>query len=309
MADAPVTLRSNFWYQLYLMLAIIVGVIVHVDISRYTLIYLESDPLLWIMESLLALGTIMIPIVPMIWFMRQRIDYREPTWNSRLREVSMDEYRKMFKEYRRQYVHIIAQLDPLYLMLSLISGALVIASPFILTSMSPYLIQYGPYLFGFCLLGFALFTTRFFYSLFPTKASERFSILSPRLIKHGVDLLSRSAGISWWGVRVNIGESGGFFIIKEVMPVGRIAGIESEAVIAIGMVSGRIVQVSAMVQWNGEEFSVDVTTSPDDSLRHLVLQVLYSYVVSTDDKEGVSETLYDLGFSSTDAFMDSMNGA
>ncbi|MHA1770980.1 MAG: hypothetical protein ACTSYL_04350 [Candidatus Thorarchaeota archaeon] len=300
MEEGPIVFHSPLKYQLYLVLVTIVCAVVFVDAARFTMVTISTDLPAWLFLSTFSLLFMTLVVFPAVWKMRKLLSYTKPLWDERIRELTPSEYTHIVKEYRRQYVHIIAHVNIFYLFSTAISGLMVVVSPVALLTLSPSLMQYAPYLYGLLLIMFALALARSLYGVIPTAASASFSVTSPRFVNEGLTLLSRCAGISWWGVRVRIGESQGIYVLKDVVPIGRISGLESEAAVLVRIEDRQPTAIEAELTWQDEDLVVPITTDPNDILHQTILQVLRSFVQTTGDFDTVAEVLYDLGIRSSD---------
>ncbi|MCF2136322.1 MAG: hypothetical protein K9W43_03695 [Candidatus Thorarchaeota archaeon] len=300
MEEEPIVFRSPLKFNVYLVVVTIVCAVVFVDAARFTLVTISTDPFAWLLLSSFSFLVMVFVDFPAVWKMRKLLSYSEPLWDMRTRELAPSEYAHIVREYRRQYVHIVTHVNIFYLFSLVILGMMTVMLPILLLALSPLFMQYAPYLYGILLILFALTMSRFLYGIIPTAASESFSIKPLGSIKRGLDLLSRCAGISWWGVRVKIGESQGLYVLKDAIPVGRVSGLESDAAILVHMEKRQPVSIEAERDWQDEHLVVPITTDPDDALYQLVLQLLQSFVQTTGDFDTVAEVLYDLGVKSGD---------
>ncbi len=296
MDEEPIVFQSPTRYNIYLGVVILLSVIIFVDLARVVLVSIISDPIWWTLFSTFSLVSVAILVLPAVWKMRQLPTYRDDvSWHIRVQEVTPSEYSHLVKEYRQKYSNIITTIPLVYFGLMITSVVMTVISPYLLLGVSVLLLQNAHYLYGFFLMLFGLSIARVLYGMIPTPASGEFSVVKPRLIRNGLRLLARCPAVSWWGVRVQIGEKEGFYVLKDAVPVGRISGIESDAALLIQMKNGQPFEIRAEMGWLDDHLVQSVSSEADSDLRAIALQVINSYVESTGDSESVAEVLYDLG--------------
>ncbi|UCH05303.1 MAG: hypothetical protein JSW05_03840, partial [Candidatus Thorarchaeota archaeon] len=173
--------------------------------------------------------------------------------------------------------------------------------PLLILSLSVLLAAFVPYLFGALVLVYGLALAVFLHRMARNSASEDFPLHSKSPIRAGVQTLSATPGISWAGVRLSIGEAGGYYTIRSPTPVARIEAIEGSAQIEMKIDNlGRPAIVAATVVGGdqSEEKRKEIrlnTTTAVDQLASLVKWSLTTYVDVHGTNEFVEELIEELG--------------
>jgi hypothetical protein len=161
--------------------------------------------------------------------MKTNIEFVEPEWDFREREVSLLEYGNMMKHYRREYRNFLSAIDIGLILLALILSIVAVALPFLLMSTTFFLIAATPVIFGFLVLSFGLVCSSLIFKFIPNDATPLFPSVSEKTLRPSIKLMESIPGISWTGVNVMLGEAFGYYTIRDATPVSRIEGIESVA--------------------------------------------------------------------------------
>ncbi|RDE13998.1 MAG: hypothetical protein C4K48_06705 [Candidatus Thorarchaeota archaeon] len=229
MDSAPVTTRSTGFYQVLLFIVLQISAIMIYDVAQYQMVTLYETPLEWIgWASLFFL--ILIPATGLIsWKLKGRVQLGTIRWEYRTREVGLSEFTQMVKDYNKSYRYMIAALD--YRILPLLPvlyfGALFL--PFLLMRTSLLVILMTPVIIALLLVMFGSFYAYLVFKLVSNSATHEFPTHKPRVLQSSVKFLSHVPGVYWSGVRVTIGESGGFYTLRDPCSVARIEGIEGAA--------------------------------------------------------------------------------
>jgi len=253
------------------------------------------DPAMWLAESIAVLLCVTITSILIAHRMRGLLSYSEPEWRFEVREVSLSEYSSMVHEYRRAYVHMLRHVDLPLLVTAAVVAVTAVFFPFGLLSLSPYSLQYAPLVFGVLVIVYGLVVSRFEYQVIPTAASDALSFTPVSSLKHGVRLLSHNPAISWWGVRVRIGEHGGYFTLRDATPLGRIEGIEADAEVEIQMEGSQPALARARIVSTGEVFETDIGENPAEALRETLVRAVTAYAKSCGDASIIADAVSDLG--------------
>ncbi|RLI49892.1 MAG: hypothetical protein DRO73_04965 [Candidatus Thorarchaeota archaeon] len=295
MGDGPVTYTPLTRYYAVLFMALLVLGLVGLDLARYGLVVLGLDPAMWLAESIAVLLCVTITSILIAHRMRGLLSYSEPEWRFEVREVSLSEYSSMVHEYRRAYVHMLRHVDLPLLVTAAVVAVTAVFFPFGLLSLSPYSLQYAPLVFGVLVIVYGLIVSRFAYQVIPTAASDALSFTPVSSLKHGVRLLSHNPAISWWGVRVRIGEHGGYFTLRDATPLGRIEGIEADAEVEIQMDGSQPALARARIVSTGEVFETDIGENPAEALRETLVRAVTAYAKSCGDASIIADAVSDLG--------------
>jgi hypothetical protein len=226
MVEPPVVIKSTTFYQIVIFLILQTWALMTFEVSQYQMVTLYETPLEWIGWA----SILFLTLIPMLsittWKMKDCIQFRKADWNYRLREVNFDEFSQMVKAYNHHYRQIISILDTRILPLAVACYLGSLFLPFALMRSTILLISLTPIIIAVFLVIFGLL---FFYLVFkfiPNSATPEFPTYKPLAFRESVRFLAHIPGIYWSGVRLMIGEAGGFYTLRDPHPVARIEGIE-----------------------------------------------------------------------------------
>jgi hypothetical protein len=252
------------------------------------------------MTSLAAFTSMLFPIILIAWKLKNRIDYEEPTWDFRIREVPISEYGVMMKDYVREYSHLISRVLWLDILLLLILGVVGTALPFILQFSIP-LVLLSPYLYGASMLAFGIILAHFLIQMIENDATGVFLFVPPSRFERALVEFSLVPGLSWIGIRIAIGEASGFYIIRDPVVVGRVEAIESSGRLD-GVVDKRrnLIEVTGHLTLQPDEDPLAKTIRSDTAISSaqildLVRWTLREYVSKRGSDELLSEVIEDVG--------------
>ncbi len=203
-----------------------------VGIASEKLLMAHRDPVGWVLTATAVLGITVLFVSPLAWRMKQSVEFTDAAWEFREREVELPEYRAMMREYRNAYSHLLARIDPMMTAMAAASFMLAILLPLVLAR-SAATLQTGPYVFGGFIVLFALLSANAIFKWAPNEASAHFVSSYEPPPEWAAHLLQENPKITWIGVAMKIGESSGYFVIREPKLVGRVRGIESASWIEI----------------------------------------------------------------------------
>ncbi|MCK4279394.1 MAG: hypothetical protein KAW94_02340 [Candidatus Thorarchaeota archaeon] len=304
MSESPLTYKSLTVFYVILVVVIFSWVVFAIGSTQYALLTLYFGPLDWILTTTGLLVSMMFPILLITWVMKHQLTFTEPDWIHRDREVDYREFEGIMREYAREYTHIIAYLDYKLVFLAVVlfvaavsSGALVMVTPFTL-------VLFIPHVFGVMQVLFGVTFSVLAFRAVPTDASQQFPFITPHKFKSAVHVLWNTPGISWVGVRISIGEAGGYYTIRSPTVVARIDGIESAARIEAEIdSSGRFIKAISVMNFEPAEgrwtVETDTTCVTPETLRGLVKRTLQAYVAAKGTDALLEEILEDLGVSVT----------
>lgn len=296
MAEGPVKTGSSISYQIIVFLIVIIWTFIGIEVAEVRLLSLFEAPLTWIGWAVFVLISLTPAITAVSWRMKARIKFIEPEWEFREREVSFSEYEEMMKQYRWEYRTFISIVDYSQILLAFIISIVAVASPFFLMRTTVFLIAASPFIFGFFVLLFGLVYSSVIFKFIPNEATPHFPLLSDRLLRPLIDLMQKISGISWVGINLTIGESSGYYTIRNVMPVSRIEGIESVSLIQ-GVIdeSGHLSKfVSKLHLDNSDSSKLVDETSSDSSIKQLtemVYKTLQTYIETKGADDILDEVL------------------
>jgi hypothetical protein len=231
--------------------------------------------------------------------MKTSISYNEPVWDFRNREITMTEYAGMMKQYRGSYQQVLSIIDyPLILLLVVLCiGAILF--PFVTMQTTIYLIVASPAIFGFLVVPFGILFSNIVFKFLPNEATPFFSYPDPKTFRGTVRVMSRSPGISWAGVRVMLGESGGYFTIRDPILVSRIEDMESVSRIECELSGeGNNVNIVSYLQLGDDEETVVFEGTSLELTQYLIAQIvqktLIMYIEAKGEQELLEEVLDDV---------------
>jgi len=304
-SESPLTYRSLTIFHVILVVVIFLWVVFAIGSTQYVLLTLYFGPLNWILTTTGLLVSMMIPILFITWVMKHQVSFTAPEWVHRNREIDYREFEGVMREYAKEYSHIIAHIDYKLVFLAVIwfvaavsSGALVMVLPFLL-------ILFIPHVFGVLQVLFGVTFSVLAYRAVPTDASQQFPFNTPRKFRNAVRVLWNTPGISWVGVRISIGESEGYYTIRDPTVVARIDGIESAARIEAELDRrGRFIKAISVMNFEPAEGRWTVETDTpggvtSESLQGLVKRTLQAYVAAKGANPLLEEILDELGVSVT----------
>ncbi len=292
MNAAPIEFKSQFYLKGVTFIVVLAWGFMGFEIAQYHLLNLYENPIEWISWASFLFISILPVLIGISWKMKTDIKYSEPKWDFREREVTISEYEKMIKQYRRAYQIVLSIIDIPSLGITVLLFSTAILAPFVLMRTTFYLIAATPIIFGFLVLLFGVVFTNLTFKYIPNDSTPHFSYTQTSLLSKVVRLIGQSPGISWVGVRIIIGEAGGYFTIREPKPVARIEDIESAARIECQFDdSGDQFRVRSILQLEGSEESVVVDDTPDQLTPYLVAQIVQKTILSYIETRGGSELL------------------
>jgi hypothetical protein len=269
------------------------------EVSQYQLVTLYEIPLEWIGWTSLLFLTLMPILSILIWKMKERVQYRKLDWDFRHREVTYTEFSKMVKEYNRNYRQIIAFLDLKILPLTLACYLGALFLPFALMRSVIILISVTPIIVAILLVLFGLLFSYLIFEFIPNSVTPEFPTYRPRIFQEPVRFLAHVPGIYWSGVRLTIGEAGGFYTLRNPYPVARIEGIEG--VIRVDCILDDTGSISNVITLFDSEDSQDSTPigkveSPVTTVNvvQLIRKTLETYIASRGGDDLLEDVLEEI---------------
>ncbi|MFX1368886.1 MAG: hypothetical protein ACFFAY_09835 [Promethearchaeota archaeon] len=281
-------------------MTLMIWLFLSIDISQSLLVSTVTDPLTWIVTSSAMLATLLFPCSILAWKIKNQLVYNPPDWDFQIREVPFGEYREMMDEYIQEYSHLISRVIwPDLLLLAVLVG-LGISLPFVLR-FSVFMLLLFPYLYGAVVIVFGMVLVHFLIHLISTEVTDDFPYFPPSRFKKLIERLSLIPGISWVGVRIAIGESGGFYTIRDPVIVCRVEAIESSARID-GIVNSRreLHEVTGYLNLAEEREPITRTVRSErevgnDQILDLVKWLVQEYVNAKGHEDFLSDVIDELG--------------
>lgn len=227
LAEVQVSTKSSLPYLILIFILLQVWAIMSYEVAQYQMVILYEAPQSWLIWSSLLLSTL-IPILGVsTWRLKETAKILSPNWNYRVREVDVDEFQHMIKEYRRKYRYFISSFDYISLFLAILLFLGILFLPFFLMRTNSFVMGLTPTIIALMVLIFGIVLCKAVFAITRTSATSEFPIYNPREYAKITRYFSSLPGIYWSGIRLSIGEAAGFFTIRSPQPVARIEGIES----------------------------------------------------------------------------------
>ena len=299
MTEAPFEHKSTLYQQGLIFLVVLVWGFMGFEVAQYRLLNLYDSPIDWLSwATLLFIGLIPV-LVAITWRMKAAFTNSEPNWDMREREVTITEYENMMKQYRRSYQQVLSMIDypMLFLLGVLYFGAILF--PFVLMQTTIYLVAATPVIFGLLMVPFGIIFANVMFKFIPNSPPPHFSYHQPKTFRGLVRLMSHTPGISWAGLRIMLGEAGGYFTIRDATPVARIADIESVSRIETEVnEDGAFVKVVSYLQLGDGKETVVFEKAPQELTQYLIAQIvqktLLLYIESKGERELLEDVLEDV---------------
>jgi len=303
MVESPVISKSIIYHQIAIFLFLQIWAIMAFEVSQYQMVTLFEKPFEWFGWASLLFLTLMPMLSILAWKMKDRVQFRNVEWNLKLREVNFHEFSQMVKEYNHSYRQIIANLDVRLLPLTAACYLGALFLPFPLMRSSILVISLTPIIIAVILVIFGLLFSYLLFQFIPNSATPEFPTYRTSVFRESERFISQLPVIYWSGVRLTIGEAGGFFALKEPHPVARIEGIEGAARIdCILDDKGSISNMIALFDSESSKESaligrIDAPITVLDAV-HLIRKTLETYIQSRDGEDLLEEV-----FEEIDAFL------
>lgn len=226
MTEVPIISKSSLPYQIVIFIIIHMWAFMCFEVAQYQMITLYQSPLSWIGWATLVLTSMLPALGLSAWKLKDRVQLQNPNWKFKVREVNLQEFEEMIKNYNTSYRSLLSSVDYLLLILLSICYVTVITLPFYLMRTNSLVIGATPIILAFFTIVFGLLFSYFAFKIIPNSATPEFPTHQPRKFGKAISFLAHSPGIFWSGVRLTLGEAGGFYTIRSPIPVARIEGIE-----------------------------------------------------------------------------------
>lgn len=296
LTEGPIRIGSFRTYQIALFLIVFVWAVIGFEVAQVQLVPLYEKPLSWIAWSVFVLVSIVPPVAAVAWRMKTQVIYVDPLWNLRDRETTLTEYKEMMKEYQKEYRDFLSETDYGLIALASIIAFTAVTTPFVLMRTVLTLIALTPGIFGFFVLLFGLVCASIVFKIMPNEATPHFPTISEKSLHPLIELMHKSPGLSWVGVKLVLGEASGYYSIRSVSPVARIEGIESAALIQgepdeegnFSKLSATIVLDESSSQKVTEHSSGEISTR---LIAELVLRLLETYIKEKGEEDFLDEVI------------------
>ncbi len=299
MTEVPIISKSSLPYQIAIFIVVHMWAFMCFEVAQYQMVTLYQSPLSWIGWATLVLSSMLPGLAISAWKLKDRVQLQNTNWKFEVREVNLQEFEEMIKNYNSSYRYLLSSIDYLLLVLLSICYVTVIALPFYLMSTNIFIIASTPIILAFFTIVFGLLFSYFTFKIIPNSATPEFPTHQPRRFRKAISFLAHSSGIFWSGVRLTIGEAGGFYTIRSPMPVARIEGIEGTARIE-GEIdsSGNLTRIIPVFESDGialsEKIGDIVEPITPTKTAHLIRLMIHEYIRHSGGEEILDDVLEDI---------------
>jgi hypothetical protein len=295
MTELPFEQKSPIYLQVLIFIVVLTWGFMGFEVAQYRLVNLYASPEEWLSWASLLFVSMVPVLVAISWRMKTSISYAEPDWDLREREVTITEYKNMAKEYQRAYRHVLSRIDYPLILLILLLFIVALLFPFVTMQTTISIIAATPVLFGFLFVPFGILFANILFKFIPNEATLHLSYREPNQLQRYVELMSGSPGISWAGVRVTLGEAGGYYTIRSPTPIARVEDIEGVSWIECELDEvGGFVKVSAFLQLGDDEKTLLVEETPQQLTSYLTAQIVKRALLAYIQAKGEQELLEDV---------------
>ncbi|MFX1484519.1 MAG: hypothetical protein ACFFCP_15175 [Promethearchaeota archaeon] len=299
MNEAPLELKTQRPSQIIIFAVVLVWSFMGFEIAQYRLVNLYETPVEWVSWATFLFISMLPVLIAITWRMKASISYTEPEWNFQQREITLPEYENMMNQYRASYQHLLSIINYPMICIAVILFSVALLIPFVLMRSTIYLIAATPTIFGFLVLLFGIVFANLVFRYIPNEATPHFSYSHPKQLRNLVDIMEHVPGISWAGVKITLGEAGGYFIVRDQIPVAHIEDIESVARIECQLSeSSELIRVASFLQLEESKELLVVDESPSELSTYLTAQIvkktLLSYIEVRGQEDLLAEVIEDV---------------
>jgi len=299
MTEVPIISKSSLPYQIAIFVVIHMWAFMCFEVAQYQMVTLYQSPLSWIGWATFVLISMLPALGLSVWKLKVRVQLQNPNWKFKVREVNLQEFEAMIKNYNASYRYLLSSVDYLLVILLSICYVTVIALPFYLMRTNSLVIGATPIIIALFTIIFGLLFSYFAFKLIPNSATPEFPTHQPRRFRKAILFLAHSPGIFWSGVRLTLGECGGFYTIRSPIPVARIEGIEGAARIE-GEIdsSGNLIHIIPVFESDGIARSEKIgdIIEPITSIKtaQLVRLIIHEYMRQSGGEDILDDVLEDI---------------
>lgn len=299
MTESPIISKPPLPYQIVIFILVNLWAFMSFEVAQYQLVLIYQHPLSWIGWSNLVLLS-MLPVLGVsVWKLKDRFQLQTPIWNFKVREVSFKEFEDMVSNYNANYRFLLSSVDNLIFVLLSLCYVVVVALPFLLMNTTASIIQMTPVITSMFVIVFGLLYSYFIFKLIPNSATPEFPSYKPRRFRKAISFLVGIPGTFWVGVRLTIGESVGFYTMREPVPIARIEGIEGNARIECPVdTSGNITRVVPIFElenfYPSEEIEVVCEPITPVRITKLIRLMIQEYIRHSGGEEILEDVIDDI---------------
>ena len=229
MTESPIITKPALPFQIALFILIHIWAIICYDVAQYQMVILFESPFSWIGWATLVLSTMSPVLGVCAWKLKDQVQLQNPKWEFKIREVNLQEFREMTRNYKKSYRQLISSVDYLLILLVSICYVTIVLLPFYLMRTNVLIISFTPAILALLSIVFGFLFSYFIFKFVPNSATNEFPTLQPLKFRKAISFLVGIPGIFWVGIQLTIGEAGGYYTMRKPVPIARIEGIEGAA--------------------------------------------------------------------------------
>ena len=234
-----------------------------------------------------------------IWKLKDRVRLDASHWNFLVREVKLKEYKSMIKEYNRKYRQFVSKINYYSIIIAIVFCLMILFIPFPLLRTNSVIIGLSPIIIALLVVGFSLFAGIAIFEAIPNSVTDELPVHNPHKFNKIIQFLSSLPGISWCGIRMDLGEDRGYYTIRNPIPVARIEGIESIAWLECKTNSNDLLTSISSCLEKGESKEPEVigelkVPTPALPVVELIRKTILSYIDRSENNEFLEEVLEEI---------------
>ncbi len=289
------------WHHIIaLFLVIVLIAITTIEFSQSFFSELVSSQGSWLLFSSLDLSFLSFLVVLIVWRMKASYQFIEPQWEFQERYVTLNEFKGMMAEYRREYALLTSEMKPFYIMALIMVATLCIGTPFLLGSLAPVYTFFLPQIFGAVIAIYGVAVMMCSIAIVPSPLDIEFPLYRTRCYTIAAKQLQRIPALYWIGIFLIIGHWSGYYTIRSPRLAAKIDGMESAVTLFFEVDSGcKISSVKAANHTTRIDFpdSISAEYPSEDRITQIVRDVVVWYAKGADDYEMLEDTLDELEIS------------
>ncbi len=287
------------WHHVIaLFLAIVLTAMATIEISQSFFSELVSSQGSWLLFSSLDLAFLSFIVVLIVWRMKTSHQFIEPQWEFQERYVTLNEFKKMMAEYRKEYALLTSEMNPFYVMALVMVATLCIGTPFLLRSLAPVYIFFLPQVFGAMVAIYGVMVVMCSVAVVPSPLGIEFPLYRIKCYRIAAKQLQHIPALYWIGIFLIIGHWSGYYTIRTPGVAAKIDGMESAVTLFFEVDSGcKISSAKAVNHTTRTDFpdSILAEYPSEDRITQIVRDAVIWYAKGSDDYELLEDALDELG--------------
>lgn len=295
MTEDPIVLRSALPYQIIIFIILQIWALMCYEISQYQMVILYDTPFSWIGWATFLL-VLLIPVLGItVWKLKDQVQLSESHWNFCTREVDLDEYEQMIKDYNRKYSFVMSSFSHSFIITTILLFLGILLVPFFLMQTNSLVISLTPVILALLVMFFGFAFGLALFKAMPNSATNEFPYHRPRRYRKKVRFLLSLPGVFWSGIRMIIGEDRGFYTIRNPLSIARIEGLEGVAWIEWNENStGTTSTICSLLQINSSEEPLVVGELIMPTTKFSIVELIKKTMLLYIEHKGTEELLDDI---------------